>query len=64
MAPTIGFHSVIERPESVSLVAPPTRIMATMSAESAASQSLSARAWRAGTGVAFTARMVVEDMEV
>ena len=44
----IGFHSVMERPESVSRVAPPTRIMATMSSASPASQILSARTCFAG----------------
>ena len=46
----IGCHSVMERPESVSRVAPPTRIMATIRAAIAASQMRSARSCLAGTG--------------
>ena len=51
MAPMIGFHSVMERPESVSRVAPPTRIMATIRSAMVPSQILSARAclaWHGG----------------
>ena len=43
-----GCHSVIERPESVSRVAPPTRIMTTIKAASAPSQMRSARSPRSG----------------
>ena len=46
----IGCHSVMDRPESVSRVAPPTRIMATMRAAIAASQMRSARSCLARAG--------------
>ena len=46
MAPVTGFHSVMERPESVSRVAPPMRIIATMRSASAPSQRRKALAWR------------------
>jgi ammonia channel protein AmtB len=39
MAPSSGFHSVIERPESVSRVAPPTATMAITSAATLQSQA-------------------------
>jgi hypothetical protein len=55
----------MESPESVSLVAPPTRIMTMISAASVPSQSRKARAWRAGNVVSLLpARAVVEDIEV
>ena len=41
----IGCHSVMERPELVSRVAPPTRIMATMRSAMLASQRRKALAW-------------------
>src|SRR5262245_15420081 len=44
--PVTGFHSVIERPESVSRVAPPTRVMATT--RSATQESQSPKAPRCG----------------
>ena len=43
MVPMIGFHSVMERPESVRRVAPPTKIMATIRRAIAPSHILSAR---------------------
>ena len=46
----IGCHSVMDRPELVSRVAPPTRIMATMRAAIAASQMRSARSCLARAG--------------
>ena len=64
MAPMIGFHSVIESPESVRRVAPPTRIMATMSTAIVPSQILRARACPAAletaNGAAFD--VAVEDI--
>ena len=53
----IGFHSVMERPESVSRVAPPTRIMATIrSGERAEPQSQRADVARGHGGVAARLR--------
>ena len=43
--PTIGCHSVIESPECVSRVAPPTTISANTSAQHASSQTATARGW-------------------
>src|SRR5262249_34580229 len=45
MVPVKGFHSTIESPDSVSLVAPPTRTMAKINAATATSHSRSARLW-------------------
>ena len=44
----MGCHSVIDNPESVSRVAPPTRTMAAMRNATQESQTRSAPAWRAG----------------
>src|SRR5918993_11707 len=41
--PVTGFHSTMERPDSVSRVAPPTRTVAITSAATATSQNLMAR---------------------
>jgi hypothetical protein len=41
--PVSGFHSTIERPDSVSLVAPPTRTIAKISPATTRSHSRSAR---------------------
>ncbi len=64
MAPKIGCHSVMDRPESVSLVAPPIKIIATIRRASAPSHSLSARTWRAGmaSSLLAPAMAAVEDM--
>ncbi|ODR95439.1 hypothetical protein AUC69_02780 [Methyloceanibacter superfactus] len=48
MAPMIGCHSVMDRPESVSRVAPPTRTMATMRTAMTPSQMRKPRTCRAG----------------
>src|SRR5262245_25612723 len=41
--PVTGFHSTIERPDSVSRVAPPTTTVTTISAATASSHGLTAR---------------------
>src|SRR5215510_167325 len=50
--PVTGFHSTIERPDSVRRVAPPTTNVATISAATASSHSR--MAWRRVAGVAGT----------
>ena len=55
MAPRIGFHSVIERPLSVSRVAPPTTIIATMSAAMHHSQISTPRCPPIAAGAGLTA---------
>ncbi|ODS00852.1 hypothetical protein AUC68_12945 [Methyloceanibacter methanicus] len=55
MAPSMGCHSVMERPESVSRVAPPTRIMATMSSATIESQTRKAHTCRGGMASASNA---------
>jgi hypothetical protein len=43
--PTIGCHSVIDRPECVRRVTPPTTTMANTSAQQTSSQATTARVW-------------------
>ena len=56
--PTIGCHSVMDSPECVRRVMPPTTIMANTSAQQARSQAATARgralAWEAAGGAART----------
>ena len=56
MAPVTGRHSVIESPDSVSRVMPPTTIMTTIMAAQTKSQAATARS--AGVGPGVVAAMV------
>jgi hypothetical protein len=59
----IGFHSVMERPESVRRVTPPTKIMVTMRQATVPSQILSARVCPASLAAANEALdVLVGDM--
>ena len=55
-APVTGRHSVIDRPDSVSRVRPPTRIIATISTKRTASQTAMPRRSRRGRRAAGAAR--------
>jgi hypothetical protein len=52
-----GFHSTIERPDSVSRVAPPTTTVTTISAATAKSHSLTARRCADAGGGTLAMRM-------
>jgi hypothetical protein len=54
--PVTGFHSTIDRPDSVSRVAPPTTMVANTSAATASSHRRTARDWvsEAGTRIKFS----------
>ena len=54
--PVSGFHSTIERPDSVSLVAPPTISVTNISAATASSHSLMARRRTSGDGAMWVIR--------
>src|SRR5262245_7067634 len=55
--PVTGFHSTIERPDSVSRVAPPTTTVTTISAATASSHSLTARRCAGADGGTGAMRM-------
>ena len=55
LAPVTGCHSVIDKPDSVSRVAPPTSTMAKISAATAKSHTR--MAWRRVTSMAIGSRM-------
>src|SRR5690349_16619368 len=61
--PTIGCHSVIDRPEWVSRVTPPTTIIANTSAQHASSHAATARG-RARCAAGETAREAMTDDEL